>query len=67
MISGVVYFGTDWSLIFGVDAETGEELWRHGTESGAMGFLTVDEGVIYAFYYGGDVNAYLPKIERKSE
>ena len=29
--------------------------------------MTVDEGVIYAFYYGGDVNAYLPRIERENE
>ena len=65
LVDGVVYFGARGrNLIFGVDAGSGEELWRRETESGAMRFLTVDEGVIYASYYSGDVNAYLPRIER---
>ena len=66
MLDGAVYFGSARGITFGVDSETGEEIWRFENDS-RVGFMTVDEGVLYAFVYGSDVLALLPRIERESE
>ena len=50
-----------------MDSGTGEELWRYQPESGLIISLLEDGGVFYVFFWNGDVNAYLPRIERENE
>ena len=60
---GVVYVGSHDGILYALDAESGEELWR--IAAGGQGAPAVAEGVVYAS--GADGNLYAVDAETGEE
>jgi outer membrane protein assembly factor BamB len=44
---GVVYVGTDDSYLHGVDAKTGQEIWKFRTDGYVSSSPAISDGVVY--------------------
>ncbi len=57
IVDGVVYFGSDDSRIYALDAETGEEVWTYTTGDRVLTSPAVAGGIVYAGSYDNSLYA----------
>ena len=58
LVGGTVYFGASDGIIYGVNPENGQTVWKHKTGAPLFSTLATDGRMIFATDFGGNVYAF---------